>query len=446
VNIDGLLLVLFTSVVLLSTYRMARRDALYAGFLLFFFAYTIFAMVGYRFYPLLSQVLNAYFGVRVYHEYFAFVCGSFFAFIVSTHTLHGKLVGTTTYDVSYHSRAIVKWVGLVLAAALVVWMGATLWVIYERISYTGTPQIPLFFFAFFFKNSIFILLLLWAFSRRYARSALEYASGWSLVLLYATLFLLTALKSENRTDILALLLGVTWYELSPLLLDRHWRLRFIWNRSLARVLVVFAVATVFGILGMELIRTGRDTNYAGAIPVYASILLNDYYAPAHILFASLEYEYVRPVLVLKSNIANGLLLGGLLDVPYLQTEVGNRLLPGTSSRSTGFAFYIFTEGYMAAGPWLGVIYNGIVPVVLIALWRRLGRTTDVYYNAFVGALCAMSFATVARSGNFLFLRVYLFALLPTLLIFRTIVGARLVTSSEQRDAGRGESKLSTGHL
>jgi hypothetical protein len=422
VNTDAVLLASFSAAVLLGAWRMARRDALYAGFFVFFFVYTIFAMIGYRYFPIASLVFNAYFGPAIFRPYLVFVALSFLAYWVFFRLGHRWLVGNVLREVRYAPNAVVKWIALGVATLFVAWMAITLARIYPAISYAAIPQIPNFAFAFAFKNSIFVILLLLAFARHHAVTAFEKLAATALVSLLGVVFLLTALRAGNRTDILALLLGLVWYESAPYLFDTRWRFRPRVTRQLLAKAAILATIGGAALALMVWISGARSSAPVEPGPLYARILVNDYYAPAHILFGAMAFDYVRPLLILKSNIANSLLIGGVLNVPYPQTEIGNMLVPGSSSRSTGFAYFIFTEGFMAMGRF-GAVYNGLIPVIAIALWRRLGRTSDRQYNAFVGALCAMSFATVARSGNYLLLRVYLFNLLPFLLMFRIVTGA-----------------------
>jgi hypothetical protein len=430
-NLDTLLLGIFAAGVAVGAWRMARRDALYAGFFVFFFVYTFFAMLGYRYFPILSVVMNAYFGPELFRPYLLFVGLSFVSFWIFFRLTHGLLVGNAVGHIRYAPNAVVKWICLGIATAGIFWMAITLSRIYPAISYSAIPQIPNFAYAFAFKNSIFVILLLLAFARHHAATGFEKVAATALVVVLGIVFMLTALKSSNRTDILALLLGLVWYEAGPHLFDRNWRFRPRVSLQLALKATLLAVVGWAAMTVMIRISGSRPASDGVALPLYARVLMNDYYAPAHILFGAMAFDYVRPLLVAKSNLANALMLGGLLKIPYLQTEIGNLLIPGSSSRSTGFAYFIFTEGFMALGRW-GILYNGLVPVVAIALWRRLGRSSDLRYNAFVGALCAMSFATVARSGNHLLLRVYLFNLIPYLMLFRAVTGARWATSSAPR--------------
>jgi len=74
--------------------------------------------------------------------------------------------------------------------------------------------------------------------------------------------------------------------------------------------------------------------------LWESFLFNDYYAPYHMLYAAMHYKYIDFFEVFRSNLFNTF-IG--LGYPYLQTELGNLVREGSSTRSAGFAFFIFTE-------------------------------------------------------------------------------------------------------
>src|SRR5258708_29590451 len=224
IDADAVLLSVFVGAVLAGGWLMARRDALFAGFVVFFLIYTIFAMIGYRYFPVLSEFMNAYFGLELFRRYVIFVVASFGMFMVAFWFLEPRLVGGEEFTVAYRPDIRAKWLGFATVALLAGWMGATLPFLYASIDYSCHPQIPSAAFSFAFKNLIFVLVLVFAFARRHASTGFELAAAWMLLGVLCLIFLLTALKSGNRTDIFALLLGVAWLELAPHVLAHRWRL------------------------------------------------------------------------------------------------------------------------------------------------------------------------------------------------------------------------------
>ena len=141
---------------------------------------------------------------------------------------------------------------------------------------------------------------------------------------------------------------------------------------------IIGVLLVVTLAGLLKIQSSRSDDAREKDTVAEAILLKDYYAPFHILIAAMALEYVYSWEVAVSNSANSLFL---LNHPYLQATVADLFNPGVSTRSTGYAFYIFSEGYLVMG-WLGFLYNGLVVFAGMALWRLLGNGNNALYNAF----------------------------------------------------------------
>jgi hypothetical protein len=418
------MLVLFSIFVLGTTVWMARHDIIFGGFFAFFYVYTIFAMVGYQFYPLVSWSLRLYFGTAVYEVYFWFVTLSFAAFAAAFAVGRRWLVRTDRYGVAYAPRTRRRLLYFAGCAGFLVWMAAVFARDYNQIAYTNDPQMPDFLFAIGFKQMIVVLLVLYAVIRRHSMGGTERGIAGLLFLTGTLLFIAIASKVGSRSDILALLLGLAIYEAYPAFTSRTGGLRL---RLDARQLRVFAAVSVTLVVAVVLLfrlegaRTG--TLPAARLPLYATILYNDYFTPAHMLFAAIGLDFVQPMFVLKSNLANAFFVGRVFDVPYLQTEIGNIVAPGSSSRTGSFGFYIFAEGYLAFGRW-GFLYNGIVPLLGIALWRLLlASSADRRFNAFGAALTAMFFASIARSGTVLIVRDLYFFVVPALVLFWLATGA-----------------------
>jgi hypothetical protein len=151
-------------------------------------------------------------------------------------------------------------------------------------------------------------------------------------------------------------------------------------------------------------------------------LLQDFYPPAHILFASFHLDYINPLMALKSNIANSL---AFLDVPYLQQPITEMFSPNSVTRSTGYAFYIFTEGYLFMGS-LGFIYNGLVLTFLLSIWRKYADTNNGSFNRVLLALMGTMLINLSRGQSSYFIRYFYSYLLPLAWIYLSLVQARLI--------------------
>lgn len=160
------------------------------------------------------------------------------------------------------------------------------------------------------------------------------------------------------------------------------------------------------------------------------IFHNDYYAPAHMLFAAIAYDFVRPMEVIKSNSANAFIL---LNYPYLHETVTDLFRLNVANRAQGYAFYIFTEGWMAFGK-LGFIYNWIIPTAGLMLWRNIARTNNPLINNVIIAVMACMMINLVRSQSSFFIKyIYTFAV-PALLFLALLVAFRFTRDTMTRSS------------
>lgn len=425
---DALGLVALAIGVLVAAVRTARRDLAIAGFLAFFLVYSVIALTGYRFVPIVSMVQGLYFGPERFRPALVFTGASFAALLVGLRVLR---------PVAESGRRTVRWAPqaapfatVVLAGgALAVLMALRLAMLWPDIAYGRIPQIPDKAYTFVFKYLPSLVLVFWAIARLPGRGTFERALLRSVLVGLGVVFLATAIRAGNRTDILALTLALLLFEVGLVWTAADGTLMLPDWRRLLRTGVTVGAGLGLMLTIASFIQRTRVTDEPELLPPAYKVFVNDYYAPAHMLVAAMALDYVKPLAVLASNLSNSLLLGGVLGVPYLQQDLGNAIAPGSSSRSTGFAFFIFAEGYIAAG-WGGIVYNGLVTALGLLWWRRQGRTDDPHYNALVLALTAMQWAVVARSGTHLLVRNFIFTLLPMLALFRFATGCRLRRQEE----------------
>jgi hypothetical protein len=421
---DVALLVALVIAVSSAGLLLARRDLAAAGFLGFFLLYSAIALAGYRFAPLVSMAQGLYFGPGVFRPALTFVAASFAAVLVGLRVSRGvgRVVDRGVERSPHGLRFGVFTLGAIVLAIV---MAIRLSMIYRDIEYGRIPQIPDKLYSVVFKNLPALLVVVWAVGRSPGRSRFEQLLTAAAFAALGAVFVLTAVKSGNRTDILSVTLGIVMLEVGMAWMAATGVIRI---PSLGRVART-AGGAALGLCGMlalaAFVQRNRVISDVATLPLEYRVFFNDYYSPAHMLFASMAMDYVHPWTVVKSNLANSFLLGGALGVPYLQQDLGNIIAPGSSSRSTGFAFFIFAEGFIAAG-WGGILYNGMLITFGLALWRRQARTTDLHYNAVVLAITAMQWAVVSRSGTHLLVRNYLLILLPMLWLYRQASGCRLV--------------------
>jgi hypothetical protein len=212
----------------------------------------------------------------------------------------------------------------------------------------------------------------------------------------------------SRTDLVALLIGVFVFELKM-------GLNF---KKILRLSIGATMALVF-MLTLETTRLQGNIE-ENEIDFFQKLLLKDYYAPAHMLYTVIHYDFIDPLLVLYSNFSNSLVL---LNVAYLQMPVTELIAPGVANRSQGYAFYLFTEGYMFMG-FMGFIYNGLMLMTGLSVWFTFYNTKNKYFNYLIFSLLSTQIANLARGqSSYFFKDIYIF-LFPMLVIIYLSSGLR----------------------
>ena len=417
INMAEYLLAAELLIILLGTRYLFARDRLAGLYFLFLGIYAVPAQVGYFFLPELSELIQAYFGEQVWMPATLLIIGSLLMFL-AVYKFGGRLLfAFIPFRLQINQR---KSPGLVSNAALLL---ITLLIAYEALylllnfgdiswqtaqddDITGA-SVGYFLFIFIFKQTVGFCLLLYAVARQGVGPASRTLVTTLLAISFA-IFLVSAAKLGNRTDLLAVSLGIFVYETSQTRIN---------TRFLLRSAIALSVVALL-LIGVEI---GRTENAQESDGIAVALLTKDYYAPAHMLFAAISFDYVEPLEVIRSNTANALVK---LNVPYLQATITDLFRPDVATRSAGYAFYVFTEGYMAMG-FFGFIYNGIVLVLGITLWRKAAGTNSREFNLFLLALMGSMVVNVVRGQTSYFVKYLYTFLLPGMLLYCAVMGMQL---------------------
>ena len=230
-------------------------------------------------------------------------------------------------------------------------------------------------------------------------------------------YLQVTIASGTRSAILYFFICIAFYELSPILKTIKFKRRKIYIFCLSGILVFSALTTLRAIRDV-----GEDVNFSSFAgydsseskfsnqDLSAVILLQDYYLPSHTLFISMEYDIVDPLEVVKSNVANSLVL---LDYPFLTNTILDRGLGIENERGVGWGFHFFVEGYNAMGI-LGVFYNALLWNLGMVLWIRLTQSNNMRLNQVMLAMAALVIVLITRGQFAAFIKFYWLVLLPGL--------------------------------
>lgn len=405
-------IVCFSIVFFVSLYFVFRVDLFYSFAYLFLYIYTIFTQFGYTQRPEYSSAIQAYFGSGVFPVYFKFICCCFALFFLLCIVLARPVSRGVYYHVVYGRRPLS---GLLFVVVTLAHWGLVLGIqlLYGRLlNYDSVSNddflreqgliIRVFIMALKFMVPS---LLLWYYLIRINVMARLWIIFWLSGL---TLFLLVTVGVGNRTDLLALFLGIMGYEI------------FIakTERKLVRKVIGF-VPLVALFVGISIVISElRSRDEMSGKSFEEKIVVSDYYAPSHMLLAAIEYDYIDPLEVVSSNINNALILR---NYPYLQAKVAGLFRDDLNSRSAGYGFYLFTEGYIFCG-FYGFIYSAVFAFLGFSLWRGLSRSDSSIMNGFM-LLIVFSFAVnFVRGQSAYFVKcVYTYAA-PSMILFYLATG------------------------
>jgi len=414
----GFLIGVFTVIFFLTWRYIWKRDVFFGTVYIFLFIYTIFAQIGYVYFPGLSIFIKAYFGAEIFYEVNLFVTLSFITFFLCFLFLYRFVIRKPAYDIiQSHPRYSILFYMVVMCHLF----GMALYFIanYDVISYINASDedfqshmgIAYLLFGIGFKLSVAINLLLYFLFRVRVNNAPNINRYAVFFLLIPEMVLLAVLsvKLGNRVDVLALVIAVIVLEI---VLARENRQSISSSRWRWTKILLVAGGALYGLMQIEAVRTSGQGMVDRSIA--EMILYKDYFAPSHILIAAMALNYINPWEVIVSNSANALVL---FKQPYLQTTVAELFNAGVSTRSASYAFYLFSEGYIAMG-WFGFLYNGIMAFTGMAIWRRLANSSSSYYNIFMISLLATQAANIVRGQSSYFVKdIYMFFIPAMILLF-----------------------------
>jgi hypothetical protein len=438
--ITGLLLIAFCGVYLPTQIHLLKVDFLFAVAYFYLFVYGIFAIVGYIYFPDLSTLIYANFGSEIEWPTLIFLILTFISLYICLLTA-GRLNARMQPSLEIgKARFNYPVVAISFLALFLIGQIAGLISFGDEISYTNASDADfiersgLNYRVWFslYKLSPVVLTIYYSVYRYQiwtgvvARGVLGVA--WIAALLT---FLVASRQLGNRTDSVALLNGIIFVELIlQKSRPRNVRKSFLRLTAIALSLLAF----------MIWVRIVRTEDAGPEMDWMRIVIFQDYFAPAHMLFAAIANNLINPLEVLTSNYYNSMIL---MNYPYLQEYVTDTFNPGITTRIGSYAFYLPTEGYLMMGYW-GFLYNGIVVSLGFLMWRRIAATASSDLNALLLPILALDLANIARSQSSYFIKLIYFHFIPALLVIFLCTGLYirgLYTSGHRYRllTGRGDS-------
>lgn len=410
---DIIILLFFSLFAFLSGKYIIKRNLLFGGIYYFLFIYSIFSQIGYCFFPELSIIIHAYFGKKYYYSFYYFNFLSFLFTFLIFRLLHFKMQRIKQISIRKINNKSPFYLFLFVMIIYFSYLIIFFFVNYNEISY-ATVSDPdfinihgIFFkiFSYFFKILVPLSVLFYGQYRfkDFYKSISFMSKPMILYLFLISIILLFIISNKNgsRTDLVALMCGIVILELKI----------GITKKKILK-LIAFPILLLLFLIILENTRESK-TDFDIEIGLIEKLLLKDYYSPAHMLYTVLNFNFVDPVFVIKSNFANSFFA---LNVDYLQIPITELINPGIASRSQGYAFYLFTEGYMFMG-FMGFLYNAIILFCGIYLWFLFYNVNNKYFSIIIMSLFSTQIVNIARGQSSYFVKDIFTYIIPMIIIF-----------------------------
>tara|TARA_B100001175_G_scaffold205925_1_gene174809 strand:- start:9480 stop:10817 length:1338 start_codon:yes stop_codon:yes gene_type:complete len=418
------LIIIFSLFVYYSIRFMLKREHdLYALSFFSLYIYTIFAQIGYAYYPELSMFVGAYFGPNLFYKYWLFM---FFSFVFSF-LLYKKFNSKNDKRYVYSVRPVSRNYGIRSGTGeyffflIVILLYLTLNLYFfknrELFGYGGGKTMggPWFGIGFLvFQTCTFILFTLF---RDKSNRINKRIFSFIIFILCLLFYLQISVAAGSRSHILYFFIACAIYELSPIINTIKYKKRKIFMLLVSGIVVLTFLSTLRTIRNQ-----GTETSFSSIYNFDGSdsensdddlssiILLQDYYLPSHTLFVSMNHKIIDPNEVFKSNFANSLVY---FNYPFLTNTILLRGLGIDNDRGVGWAYHYFVEGYNAMGL-LGVFYNALFWNLCMFLWIRLTKSNNKKHNKSMVAILALIIALSVKGQTATFIKFYWLILLPAL--------------------------------
>lgn len=407
--------------VLYSIINMLRNgDDVFALAFFVLYIYTFFVQIGYVYFPDLSMLLSSYFGPDLFYKYWLFMSMSFlFSFIIYRKfkkISFKKIYYNITPSDTKYGRFLFYIISILLYIILNIYYylnkGLFGWG-------DGNPMGSQWFGLGFGFYTVLTLILYFIF-RENLNKHIGNKFAFILFILFFIFFLKISLAAGARSNILYFFLSLFFYELSPIALTLKNNRRKILITFISFLFIINFLSIISSIrmqdnsltLSKVFSTQIEDTGSQNEEMLSQKILLQDYYAPSHLLFISMNYGIIDPIETFKSNFYNSF-VG--FNYPFLTQTITSKI--GLNyTRGEGFGYHYFVEGYNAVG-WLGVFYNAIFLNIGLMFLISFAKSNNIYHNRKMLTILVLILVGLMRSGQTCnFIRAFWMTLLPAFLM------------------------------
>ena len=438
-----LIIILSVFVSYCITFMMRRGHDLHALAFFTLFIYTVFTQIGYSYFPELSILIGAYYGQALFYEYYSFMFLSFFFTFLFYIWLNPVNLKRESYVVKRASLNYGQYLFFLIAISLYLALNVYFIVFREFFMYGGGRTMGGPWFGIGFWIFTVCTVILFSLFRDKSNKPSKRILSLVLFFLFLIFFLQVTIASGVRSAIFYFFLSIAFFELSPIFKKGvKFQKRKVLIFTLSAFLIISMLSTLRGlrIAGGEIGFTSfSDPDLAREEEMlYADgatgILFQDYYHPSHTLFISMYYDIIDPVEVIKSNLANSLVL---LKYPYLTTTIVARESGEMEGRGIGWGYHYFVEGFNAMG-FLGIFYNALFWNLGMLLWMKLTQSNNRMHNRVMLSFTVLIIIITMRGQFADFLKFYWLILLTGLGLLLFANNSTIAFLREKRFSNKNE--------
>ena len=417
------LIILLSVFVFYCVMKMIQRNNdIHALAFFILYVYTIFAQIGYAYFPELSILLGAYYGKELFYEYWLFMFLSFlFTYYFYLLLWRGDKI-KNIYSVR-PLRSNTRYY-LFILISFVLYVILNVYFIRNRnlFGWGGGNPMGSNWFVIGFRIHTICTFIAYILCRKQCK-----LNRMLLFVIYVIFFLQVTFAAGVRSDILYLFIAIAFFELSPIHESFKKNKKKIFRIGLLGVLVIWVLFILLHLrtstsdIGFSSIVNYESSEDSQDKATSAKILMQDYYSPSHTLFIAMHYGFIDPVETFKSNVANSLVK---INYPYLGQKLVY-LATGEDVRGAGWSYHFFVEGYNALG-WGGIIYNAIMWNLGMMLWFSLLGTNDIFFKRTMLSLLVFLVTNTMRSQTCAFVQYYWMFLIPALVLLTLATNSKLI--------------------
>lgn len=401
-------------------FRIYRRDIIFSIVLFWMFAYCIFSMIAYLYYPedLIIRSGGQYYGLDIFYDYYIYIVASFvmigiFYFILNA--IKPCIIMNTVNAKIEFSRIIFYIIMMVYIFIMTFFLIKN----YGELSYDNQRVMKdnKIWFYLYTTSGVFILALL---NDIVVNKKNKLVKSIFMVVLF-TVVIWTSLKSGQRIELFMIgnILMVYFLTLIRTKENNGKTIKRIPMKQKVKLGIIIIIFIVF----FQIIRTTRgdiqeilNLDFKKLMIVLfdmKTIVFQDWFAPSLSLITCMQFHVIQPIEVVKSNILNifSFIFGGY---PSLGESFSRYVDP---NGITGYGYYFLTEGYQLVGS-LGFIVSSFLIVFYYRCYRvlLLSRNND-NYNCYMSGIIALYIISIVRGQSLFFIKGIMFYIIPAIFLY-----------------------------